>query len=608
MSRTWRKNIPAVKTVTKNANLKILLAIAILTAIPFSLGKYFEFNTPGAFDSGAYVYSAKHVLDGAKIGIDEQPSAKVGTLLINMLGVKLFGFSDTGPKIVQALLQIAALVMMFGAMRKLFGQLPAAVGVILASIYLSAPLIAKFGNVKEQHMIAFMIIGVSCFVLRQLDGRWYWAVLSGMFIAWPPLFKETGVSAIAAVGLFVLAQPVLKHKTLKQTGTDIALLLAGAVISLVPVCIWLAIIDAPVDYWPYSILIKILAAGGDTASAGSYVSGSRQFQGFSEQAPRVLRYYLLLILPIALAASSIIARIWAFILRKSRQAKSYDRFVLLFAIWWILDMAFVWISPRSYEQYYLPLNASAAMLGGYLIAIYQDKLTTSVFKTRWAVTGILIFICMVIMSWPIFAGTEKSPHSGTSYGKKRRGYVQKWREVSNRRKNNSKGGWEVAGEYIRKNSQPNDRIYVWGWFPGIYVQAQRLSPTKKAFTSEMHTMSPQALSELVSELLTAFEKEAPKFIVDSRKNHFPWNRPPLELWPITQNGFLTNEKQAIYVYETAYAKALHEKIEPDEAKRFNAMKPLRDFVMNNYKIVPLRFGQHVVFELNNPDLNKDSNQ
>jgi len=63
---------------------------ALCIAIPFGLGKYIEFNSPGAYDSGAYVYSAKHVLDGARVGIDEKVSARMGTLLVNMLGVKLF--------------------------------------------------------------------------------------------------------------------------------------------------------------------------------------------------------------------------------------------------------------------------------------------------------------------------------------------------------------------------------------------------------------------------------------------------------------------------------------------------------------------------------------
>jgi hypothetical protein len=54
----------------------VFIIIAVLAGIPFCMGKYFEFNSPGAFDSGAYVYSAKHILDGAKIGVEEKPSAQ----------------------------------------------------------------------------------------------------------------------------------------------------------------------------------------------------------------------------------------------------------------------------------------------------------------------------------------------------------------------------------------------------------------------------------------------------------------------------------------------------------------------------------------------------
>ena len=140
----------------KVKHIVVLVVIAILAAIPFSLGKYFEFSTPGAWDSGGYVYSAAHILSGAKIGVDEKSSAQLGTLLVNILGVRLFGFSETGPKLMQTILQVTALLLMFITMRKLFGVMAAAVGVIVASIYLSAPLMAQVGNVKEQNIISFM--------------------------------------------------------------------------------------------------------------------------------------------------------------------------------------------------------------------------------------------------------------------------------------------------------------------------------------------------------------------------------------------------------------------------------------------------------------------
>ncbi|UCF15469.1 MAG: hypothetical protein JSW59_18880 [Phycisphaerales bacterium] len=145
----------------------------------------------------------------------------------------------------------------------------------------------------------------------------------------------------------------------------------------------------------------------------------------------------------------------------------------------------------------------------------------------------------------------------------------------------------------------------------------------------MHTLAPEVLSERVDEILTAFEEDPPKFIVDTHKRHFPWDRPPLELWPtisngmslvpnrpadreqlwhaisqtfnvqpgdLTKEGFLRPDRNdAVLRYETAYAKALHDRVDSAEAERFEAMKPFRDYVMGDYRVVR-SFGVHVLFQ------------
>lgn len=619
---------PPKRQPAKQRSRKKIVAfviIAVLAAIPFAMGKYFELNFPDPYDSGAYVYSAKHILQGAEIGVEEKPSAQVGTLLVNILGVWLCGFNETGPKLMQTLFQAAALVLMFVAMRKLFGTLPAAVGVIIASVYLSAPLIAKFGNVKDQHMIAFMVIGMSCFVLHQLGGKWWWAVLAGAFVSWAPLFKPTGASVIGAMGLFVIAQPVLKHRTFKQTGVDILLLLAGVAAAIGPLYLWILAWDVQLSL-PYSFVWQTLGkmlpeagAAEQAKPASDYISGARKLIPFSTQWPRVLRYYWLLILPIAFALISIILRIAKMIhgrLSKSRSdtKTTYDRFVLLLAVWWILDMAFVWISPRSYEQYYLPLNASAAMLGGYVIALYCDKVSSAVYKGRWVAVGAAGFVCMAVMSWHIFFGIRTSPHSGQRYRNPdvRRGYAQKLADISARRRNNWRGPHEQVGEYIRNNSKPTDKMYVWGWYPGIYVSAQRFSSASKAFM--MPRKTPASLAAEITQLLTEFEQERPKFIVDSRKRHVPMERPPYELWPIYSvpqqfmgpvRPFLALDENIIAAYDKMYSDYLRSNFGDDEADRYEALAPFRKFVMENYRIVRT-FGQHVLFQLKDSTTSKES--
>jgi hypothetical protein len=502
-------------------------------------------------------------------------------------------------------------------------------------------------------MIAFMIMAISCFVLYQLGSRFWYAILAGTFLTWAPLFKETGTSAIGAVSLFVLVQPLLKHRGWKKTASDIGLLAAGAVITIVPACLWLLTCHGG-RMLPYAFVWRPIVSSlrsspqepeanpAESDADDGAVQNTSTKQGFlmkllpayvrdswqilkpeqKRQARlRVLRWYRLLILPIVLAAGAIAVRIVRLIRRTTSAEKtgktSYDRFVFLFAVWWLLDMAFVWISPRSYDQYYLPLNASAAMLGGYFIATYTKLLENPVNKNIWRIVGFIGILFMIGMSWHIFFGIETSPHSNTPYGEKRRGYAQKLKEISNRKKG-AKGSWEIVGDYIRNYSTQNDNIYVWGWVPGIYVQAQRLSSVPGAFEGTMHTLSPEVLSNKIEAIMNAFENEPPEFIVDTHKVHFPWDRPPLELWPIVRKGFigmketsfLPANKQIIDRYDARYSEILHKQIEADEALRFEAMRPFREFVMNNYEISELSqyvrtrddrllhrmFGENVVFK------------
>jgi len=269
----------------------------------------------------------------------------------------------------------------------------------------------------------------------------------------------------------------------------------------------------------------------------------------------------------------------------------------------MLDIAFIWISPRSYEQYYLPLNASAAMLGGYVIAVYCDKFKSAVFKTKWVVIGLVGLLLMIIISWHVFFGIKRSPYSGVIYTnpstgvpEKRNGYLQRCREISWRRQQDGKYSWEAVGEYIRDNSSPDDKIFIWGWYPGIYVAAQRLAPTSWPFTSEMHTKTPERLAEDIKGLLAELEANKPKYIVDSRKRHFPNDRPPLELWPVTGNGLLPNDEKLIAQFDAEYSKVLRDRFGDAEAGRYEAMKPFREFVSKNYDPVQ-SFGMHILFVL-----------
>ncbi|MHC5082698.1 MAG: glycosyltransferase family 39 protein [Planctomycetota bacterium] len=675
-----------------------IIITVILGGIPFGLGKYIELNSPGPFDSGAYVYSAKHLLEGAKLGVDEHASAKAGTLLANVIGVKLFGFNDKGPKIIQMILQLSALAFMFYTMRKVFGLIAASTGTIIAAVYLSAPLIAKFGNVKEQFMIPFMIAAACCWMLHECSKKQCWLVLCGAFVILPYYFKPTGLSIAIALACYLVVQGLFERK-LKPFLIRLGLIYTGCAIGLcIPagLFLWQGQLHVLWKTTPFYllkislVLLVVVVAGyyslrhlkqfhlltqlkkvalstwfiaavtiivmlascviyiscqegymeGDTASyindivfvsapekvvnfitgnvekllkkAGvgteGYLAGSRAAIKFDQLAPKVMRYYKALMIPILLAiASVIIASIaWgAKLIKKTSPEGIQARLVWLLISWWILDMLFVWVSPRSYEQYYLPLCASAAMLSGFIIWHWNEKLKAASFKIPWIAGGLVISILLGCLSLPIFIGQRYSPDTGTdyleAYKTRRRGYAQALERV----RKQAKDPWQHTGDYIRAHSTEEDRIYVWGWVPGIYVQAQRMSSAKQASFSDMHVTPPPTLGGMMVRRVEEFKQNPPRYIVDTRKRHIPWNRPPLELWPIVPKNMMGNDKsmylpnqpQYINAFDKSYSKMLREKIDTDEAQRYAAMKPFRDYVMNHYRPVNKReFGNHGLYE------------
>jgi hypothetical protein len=311
----------------------------------------------------------------------------------------------------------------------------------------------------------------------------------------------------------------------------------------------------------------------------------------------------------------------------------YDFLVLV--IWvivasTIVQVIFIQLVSKDikYHQYRIILSASVIILGLGPVASLKEKFSPQNSFLRWSLVGITSTVCMVITAWPIVFGIDVSTHSGNAYGFRTRGYSQRFKTSSELRTGLSSMAWQNVGEYIRNRTSENDKIYVWGWVPGIYVSAQRLSPTASACI--MPRPAPANLANSISEILEDFKREKPKFIVDSRKLHIPTDWPPYELWPIahidTPSGkagwFVPNNRIVTEKYDKWWAELLRKNFGEEEADRYLILAPLRQFVMDNYEVVEPRrfvksdspfyiithqiFGEHIVFELKkqNPANNK----
>jgi len=690
----------------KTKQVVIIIAAAILAAIPFCYGKYFEFGSNGPFDGSLNVYSAKAITNGQKIGVDIIQTPRPATMLVNVIGVAMFGFSELGPKLIQMLMQLGALVLMFYTLRKIYEPLSAAVAVILAAFYLSCPPYAKYGNVKEQFMIACAVTAVCGIILHHLGGGRWWLLVSGAAAVNAFFFKQTGASVIIAIGVYVLAQPILRNRKWRQFGSDVLLLLAGGVIGLLPLIIFytwqgrLLIFLRQVPFIGYVIdVVNSLVVGKGAPAAnisnvarvsgGEYIKGSKLVAIFRTQYDFVVSYYRSFVVPIGLCLLAIGWRLRQLLPCKNdtdtqpeaiigAYEKQADSFVLLLGLWWLLDMAFVWVSPRSYVEYFLPLGSSGAMLASY--AVYKCRkqpVGLIVLLGGWLVIDLFLVWVIPTESFPYMAcRTAKAvdPYWGKfgiqcislaaaiviyllmrkrSLGLARvmiislicfgmffswnganiKLFSQRIRRLSQDRKENRIPEWEQVAGYIKQNSAPDDGLYVWGWIPGIYVQAQRFSPALKPSYSNMHSDRVRQVRHEIKRLLEKLQANPPLYIVDTQKFHYPYyDHPNFDLWPRWIEGkgrrfdlrFHPNQPaqktKLLSVKESAafreeYLKQVEDftdalltnpnrrggAIEAQKARtmaqtermRHEMMYPLREFVMANYKLVPLRTGIYV---------------
>lgn len=715
----------SLKVASPNWKTPLFIFLALsLAALPFAYGKYLEFGTNDAYDSGLNVYDAHRILQGEKIGDTIFPSARPATLLVNIIGVGMFGYSETGPKLIQAVMQLTALGLMFYALWRLYGYGPATLALVLAAFYLSCPPYAKFGNVKEQYMIACMMVAASTLLLRQMGGRWGWILICGGAAINIYFFKPTGASFLAAMAIYLFARPLLKRQSWKALGVDLGGLVVGALIGLLPLIVlsvnqdnlkWL------VNASPLKFVLNMSATPTQAAESvgkrqtpgtqsdaqtdteapgifqsvvgklfGSYVSSSHGATTFKSQAKRVFGYYKSFIVPIGFSLLVILQGLlctgrWLTGWSRRRDDKLReeangapvalrDNAAFFFAIWWLLDMLFVWVSARGYVQYYLPLNASAAMLTAHalhkrdrrtagvlsllglwlVLDVVFTAVTSEGFDTAltpkgfgrhmmiYAIPFVAVLILYIVLRRkrirmpalvPLAAlGTMLFAWNGDNLSM----FQKRVGDLNNRQ---SPQVWEQIGHYLQDNSREDEGAYVWGWMPGIYVQARRYNPASKPAYGTMHTDSVCRVKAVVQKTVNELKNEPPRYIVDARKFHFPYyTHPNMDLWPrwrdkdrrklyleyhpqqprpaiahafmsaaefglrqeayfqqveeLTRQLLLAKHKsEGMLDEENARRQAQLEK------QRHQALAPLRTYLMENYTPVPLKNAPMLVFRL-----------
>jgi hypothetical protein len=204
---------------------------------------------------------------------------------------------------------------------------------------------------------------------------------------------------------------------------------------------------------------------------------------------------------------------------------SFERpFTLFILLWFVSGTLVTFLGNRMFGHYFIqiipPLALMAALFAGRSLDESGEKI-----RKLWRYAA----VTLTLLPGIVFTGMAVSFEATTDT----------WGGV--------KPDFRPAAEYIKKNTNSEDKIFVWGWFTPLYVYSGR-TPSTRFVNTHMHTgylkgNDPNEADradiawQVVPEAWPMLEKDLidnpPELIVDtSPGNYHDFGRYPIKNYPM----------------------------------------------------------------------------
>ena len=359
--------------------------------------------------------------------------------------------------------------------------------------WLAALLYAVFSTTYEPKLLAantelFSVLPASLAVLVYLRarGRAGPLVITGALAAGAVLFKQVAGLLLVALAADRLIRGLLRRR-LRRAVTDLVLigLGAAAVAGAVALFFWRQGILGDALFWSWTYIFHHYMPAA--SASGGFVA--RLFKCF---------------LPFAVAMSPLL-----FLGRRIRW-RGDARVVWL----WLLAMTgAALIGGRMYGHYFLLAVPPLAVLAGVGGTAWLTAASTG--ERRRLAALVSTMACGFLVAAWLFRGATDS-----------------WLALD--------PDYRQASAYVRARTQPADRVFVWGWFPALYVDADRCPASRFVYTHLLSGARSQSgattRGHLVPEawpmLLADLERAPPVYILDTSPGRYDYPFPPEHYPPL----------------------------------------------------------------------------
>lgn len=425
---------PRLRSFAFTLLLALLLALAVLGVLRQANPL---FNFP-SLDNGYYLYIGQQIVAGKTPYLDMWESKPPGIFYINALGLSLARGSRWGVWALEFLALFGAAVISFLALRKIYGFLPALLGTLTWLWGLSPVL--QGGNLTEEYSLPFNFLAVLCFwfSLQQPAKRWP-LFLIGLTFAASFAFRanNTGVQMALVVAWLISSFVQKEFRTLFHR-----LLWSG-----LGVLVGLGLVSLP---------FLLNGTLDDMLNAALFYNFA-----ITKAAPDLLGTFRGGLLRIGIPAGFGLLG-YLLLLLRSLEERRLEPWALFLLLLWPLEIALSSLSGRGYDHYLIPWMVTL----GILTALLTDSLFPA--WNRYAGERTLPAVAVLL-----FLGILLSLNGLSEYG-------QTFQRLAFERQKGIEIDHPVAA-YLRKHSQPQDTVLVWGARLAFNVLSRRESPSAYLF-------------------------------------------------------------------------------------------------------------------------------
>ncbi|OLB99918.1 MAG: hypothetical protein AUH30_03980 [Candidatus Rokubacteria bacterium 13_1_40CM_68_15] len=425
-------------------------------------------NVPLDRDEGEYAYIGHLLLAGALPYASAYSMKLPGIYGVYAGLLKIFGETPAGIRLGLTLVTSASTVCVFLLGRRLLGPWPGVAAAAMFSTLTLSPAFLGIAANAEHFAVLPGLIGLVLLLRAGPSGSIGACLTAGVLLGVALVVKQHAVSFVLCAAMYL---------GLARARRALVFVLAGALVPVVAVSLWLAAAGAFPEFWFWTVTY-----------ASAYASIRSPADGLA-----VLPEILGMILPFCFVSVAL-AGVGAVFAVGDRDLRPVARLLVPFALTSLLSTV---IGFYFRQQYFLLLAPALALLTAVAVCVLSRRLQP---RLGVAGVGVAAAVLALALSHTLWAhrtilfrlgpdAVARAIYGGNPFPES-----------------------VAVGRYLKERTGAEDRIVVIGSEPEVYFYAHRRAGTRYIYMYPLFENQPYAAS-MQDELIRDVETTAPRFVV-----------------------------------------------------------------------------------------------